>query len=96
MLPGSTAEVAAVVTICHAQGVSIVPQGGHTGLVGGCQSHPGQIVLSLTRMAQWQGHFDPVIFQAFVKCIGIYPVGALVRLDAGKQELLLEQDVVIR
>lgn len=52
VLPGSTAEVAAVVTICHAQGVSIVPQGGHTGLVGGCQSHPGQIVLSLTRMAQ--------------------------------------------
>lgn len=52
VLPGSTAEVAAVVAACHAHGVSIVPQGGHTGLVGGCQSHPGQIVLSLTRMAQ--------------------------------------------
>lgn len=52
VLPRSTAEVAAVVAICHAQGVSIVPQGGHTGLVDGCQSHRGQIVLSLTQMAQ--------------------------------------------
>ena len=51
VLPGSTAEVAAVVAIARVHGVSIVPQGGHTGLVGGCQSHPGQIVLSLTRMA---------------------------------------------
>ena len=51
VLPGSTAEVAAVVAIARTHGVSIVAQGGHTGLVGGCQSHPGQIVLSLTRMA---------------------------------------------
>ena len=50
--PGSTAEVAAVVSLCQTHGVSLVPQGGHTGLVGGCLSHPGQIVLSLTRMAQ--------------------------------------------
>ena len=34
--PGSTAEVAAVVKACAATpGVSIVPQGGNTGLVGG-------------------------------------------------------------
>ena len=52
VLPASTAEVAAVVAIARAHGVSIVAQGGHTGLVGGCQSHLGQIVLSLTRMAQ--------------------------------------------
>ena len=32
--PGSTAEVAAVVRLCAARGVSIVPQGGNTGLVG--------------------------------------------------------------
>ena len=51
VLPASTAEVAAVVAIARTHGVSIVAQGGHTGLVGGCQSHPGQIVLSLTRMA---------------------------------------------
>ncbi|RID90284.1 FAD-binding oxidoreductase [Gemmobacter lutimaris] len=51
VLPASTAEVAAVVAIARVHGVSIVAQGGHTGLVGGCQSHPGQIVLSLARMA---------------------------------------------
>lgn len=52
VLPGSTAEVAAIVTLCHARGVSIVPQGGHTGLVDGCQSSLGQVVLSLNRFAQ--------------------------------------------
>lgn len=52
VLPGSTAEVAATVTLCREHGVSIVPQGGHTGLVDGCKSGPGQVVLGLTRMAR--------------------------------------------
>ncbi|MES2434007.1 MAG: FAD-binding oxidoreductase [Pseudomonadota bacterium] len=52
VLPGSTAEVAAVVRLCHTNGIAIVPQGGQTGLVGGCISNPGQIVVSLTRMAK--------------------------------------------
>lgn len=34
-LPGSTAEVSAVVAACRQAGVPIVPQGGNTGLVGG-------------------------------------------------------------
>jgi HD-GYP domain-containing protein (c-di-GMP phosphodiesterase class II) len=29
-----------------------------------------------------KGHFDPRLFQAFVKSIGIYPVGSLVRLSS--------------
>ena len=33
--PGATKEVAELVRACAAAGVSIVPQGGHTGLVGG-------------------------------------------------------------
>ena len=50
--PGSTAEVAAVVRACAAAGVSIVPQGGNTGLVvGSVPDDSGkQVVLSLTRM----------------------------------------------
>ena len=51
--PGSTAEVAAVVKACAATpGVSIVPQGGNTGLVvGSVPDDSGtQVVLSLTRM----------------------------------------------
>jgi FAD/FMN-containing dehydrogenase len=50
--PGSTAEVAAVVEGCAAQGVSIVPQGGNTGLVGGGvpDASGTQVLLSLERM----------------------------------------------
>ena len=47
---------------------------------------------SLARMAQWTGHFDPRVFQAFVKCVGIYPVGTLVKLQSGKLAVVLEQN----
>jgi FAD/FMN-containing dehydrogenase len=55
--PGSTAEVAAVVERCAAQGVSIVPQGGNTGLVGGGvpDATGSQVVLSLARMNRVRG-----------------------------------------
>lgn len=46
---------------------------------------------SLRRMAEWNGHFDPVVFQAFVKCIGIYPTGALVKLKTGRIGVVVEQ-----
>jgi FAD/FMN-containing dehydrogenase len=50
--PGSTAEVAAVVRACAAADVSIVPQGGNTGLVVGSvpDASGTQVVLSLGRM----------------------------------------------
>src|SRR6476659_6308286 len=55
--PGSTAEVAAVVRACAAAGVSIVPQGGNTGLVvGGVPDASGtQVLLSLQRMTAIRG-----------------------------------------
>ncbi|MBF0160550.1 MAG: HD-GYP domain-containing protein [Magnetococcales bacterium] len=38
--------------------------------------------LALKRMMEWsQYHFNPVLFQYFVKCVGIYPMGTLVRLE---------------
>jgi FAD/FMN-containing dehydrogenase len=50
--PASTSEVAAVVKACAAAGVSIVTQGGNTGLVGGSipDDSGKQVVLSLQRM----------------------------------------------
>ncbi|WP_458574645.1 FAD-binding oxidoreductase [Rhizobium sp. PDO1-076] len=50
--PRSTAEVAAAVLICRELKLSIVPQGGNTGLVlGGVPDQPAsQVVLSLERM----------------------------------------------
>ena len=50
--PASTLEVAAVVKACAASGVSIVTQGGNTGLVGGSipDDSGQQVVLSLGRM----------------------------------------------
>jgi len=47
---------------------------------------------SIARMATWQGHFDPAVFAAFVKSLGIYPTGSLVRLVSGKLAVVVEQN----
>jgi len=47
---------------------------------------------SLAKMAQWtHGHLDAAIFQAFVRSLGIYPTGSLVRLSNGKLAVVVEQ-----
>ena len=49
--------------------------------------------LSIQKMAQWsrEGHFDDAVLQAFIKSIGIYPVGSLVRLASQRLAVVIDQ-----
>lgn len=47
--------------------------------------------IALKRMASWAGHFDPVVFKAFVKSLGIYPVGTVVILKSGRLAVVVKQ-----
>ena len=47
---------------------------------------------SIRKMVSWKdGHFDEVIFHAFVKTIGIYPNGTLLKLKSGRLGVVIEQ-----
>ncbi len=51
VLPRSTAEVAAVLRICHDMGVPVVPRGAGTSLAGGATPTADSVVLGVSRMA---------------------------------------------
>jgi putative nucleotidyltransferase with HDIG domain len=47
--------------------------------------------ISLQRMAQWTEHFDDRVFKAFVKSVGIYPIGSMVKLNSGRLAVVVDQ-----
>lgn len=47
---------------------------------------------SIRKMAEWKnGHFDEDIFHAFVKTVGIYPTGTLLKLKSGRLGVVTDQ-----
>ena len=47
--------------------------------------------VSLQRMARWTDHFDDGVFKAFVKSVGIYPIGSMVKLKSGRLAVVIDQ-----
>ena len=51
----------------------------------------------MRRLAWWQkwewkdGHFDERVFNAFVKTVGIYPTGTLIKLHSGRLAVVTDQ-----
>jgi HD-GYP domain-containing protein (c-di-GMP phosphodiesterase class II) len=47
---------------------------------------------ALRKLLEWSRfHFDPELVHAFVRVVGIYPVGTLVRLESGRLAVVVEQ-----
>jgi putative nucleotidyltransferase with HDIG domain len=48
---------------------------------------------SLRQMASWgKGHLDHEIFRAFVRSVGVYPVGTIVKLKSNRLAIVTEQN----
>jgi putative nucleotidyltransferase with HDIG domain len=47
--------------------------------------------IALKRMASWSGHFDPLVLEAFIKSMGIYPIGTIVMLKSGRLAVVVRQ-----
>jgi len=45
---------------------------------------------AMHNMLSWRGHFDSHLLNSFVRTIGIYPVGSLVRLASGRVALVVK------
>jgi len=52
---------------------------------------PPDVALRMTY--QWAGtHFHPIYVRKFIQCLGIFPVGTLVRLDSGEVAVVVRQN----
>ncbi len=90
--PKDTAQVAAVLKLCHGAGRPVVTHGGLTGLVHGADTTPGDLVLSLERMNRIE-EIDPLERIAVVQA-GV-PLQAL-QESAASHNLLFPLDLGAR
>ena len=88
--PRNTDELASVMRLCHAQGISVVTQGGLTGLVHGADAAPESVIVSMERMRTIED-INPrertatvqagVVLQALQEAVD--PLGLIFPLDLG-------------
>jgi glycolate oxidase len=76
VLPGSTAEVSAVLKLCHEEGVKVVARGAGTSLAGGALPAEDAIVLGLSRMN---------------KILALDDTGGVARVQAGVTNLAISE-----
>jgi len=51
-----------------------------------------QPTVAIRKMTEWVGHFDGTIFKGFVRTVGIYPIGSLVRLKSQRLAVVVGHD----
>lgn len=49
----------------------------------------------LKKLMEWSSsHFNPTLVHMFIRCLGVYPIGAMVELNSGKVGIVIEQNEV--